>query len=135
MDRQGSHGLRILSFVIMTAVLASTTLFSLIPPGKITDICPKGFNTSYFFKLFPLLHFLGYMTLALCLLLIPGREKVYRIPAAIFIPLLLGGIIEILQGSCSIPGHTASWLDFSLNLLGIAAAVLIVWLLEKKQAK
>ena len=83
-----------------------------------------------------LVHFLMYSGLAIALIYDYKRAKtnnsliLYWL-VCIFAPILLGGIVEILQPIYFAP-RTASWLDWVADILGVLAGWLIMEALYKK---
>jgi VanZ family protein len=124
--------MRIAVNAAMIVILACIFIFSLLPADDIAKLCPRGLNPAGVFRLYPVLHFIAYMGLALCLFFLINRRSASRYPAALLVPLILGGVIEVLQGALHIPSHSASIVDLSINIFGISTAAGVTWVCERE---
>lgn len=118
----------------LTAALflgASLVILCLNSKARLAAYLPGNFDLEPFLRYNNVYHLAGYFLLSLLLMLSMGRGSRYRVPAALLVPLALGGVIELLQ--TGVRDHMCSWSDFGLNALGSCAAVGACWLGERIQ--
>ena len=115
----------------------------------IVFLCVLSFSPSSNFKRFPsffgvdkVVHFLLYIFLAF-ILVFDNREMIIRqltkklIAYAIVFPIILGGVIEIVQENF-FPPRSAEWFDWFMDIAGVLIGYLITakllnyWLKQKR---
>ena len=85
-------------------------------------------------------HSLIYLVLGICISLEYLRNTKHASPKFIvvwvwFLPIIMGGLIEILQSYCTNGNRSGEWLDFFADAIGSTIAVLIGILLVRYRAK
>ena len=85
-------------------------------------------------------HSLIYLVLGISISLEYLRNRKHASPKFIvvwvwFLPIIMGGLIEILQSYCTNGNRSGEWLDFFADAIGSTIAVLIGILLVRYRAK
>lgn len=81
-------------------------------------------------------HIVFYVVLTLCLIIEYYRYHksincTHSYIITIFVPLLMGGLIEIVQATCTNDNRSGDWYDFLADAIGIVLAQIIGILLAK----